>query len=265
MYGGIKLGIGYAVGCLLSILLWKIDRQNIFSGINNFFIKHFKNNVIITIFYLFISLALFYFLRKVGNIHKPYIEIYNGLTTFIAIDVSNTERKNLNRKDKIFFYNSISCISRSLVCGFIAPIFYILIFGNALAIVYMIIYNVSQQQDLLLIKGLNIIFNIIPAFIAEAFLYIIYIYTHKRFNFKQQINYKENSIIRPLLNVDVIVAYIENVNFYYYYTKDYVNYMKSYGKSNNKIDEKCIKNYLSIEYGICILSFICFYYIISRV
>lgn len=259
------MGIGYAAGCLFSILLWGIDRQNIFKSINDFLVKHIKNNVIITIIYLFIFFVLFYFLLKIGNINKPFVEIYNGLTTFVAIDISNTERKNLNRKDKVFFYNSISCISRSLVCGFIAPILYILIFKNAFGILYMLIYNVSQQQESGIIKGLNTILTIIPALITEVFLYLIYIYTHKRLNFKQKIDYNENIISRPLVNVDVIAAYIEDVNFYFYYTKDYVNYMKSYGKSNNKIDEKCIKSYLSVEYGICIVSFICFYYIVSRI
>ena len=257
------MDIGYAAGCLFSILLWKIDRQNIFTRLNKVLVKHFKNNIIITLFYLFVFVTLFYLLNKVLKLQKPYSEIYNGITTFIAIDVSNTERKNLNRKDKIYFYNSISCITRSLVCGFIAPILYILLFGNAFGIVYMLIYNVSEQKDYRLIRGLNTTLNIIPALITQGSLYIVYMYTHRRVHFEQKIDYKENSFSRPLLNVDVIAAYIEDVNFYYYYTKDYVNYMKSYGNSSNKIDEKCIKNYLSIEYGICILIFVCFYSIIS--
>ncbi|MBC8062254.1 MAG: hypothetical protein H7Y18_16520 [Clostridiaceae bacterium] len=256
------MGIGYAAGCLLSILLWKIDRQNIFTGINNFFVKHFKNYILINIFYLATFFIIFYLLNKIVNIQKPYNEIFNAITTFIAIDISNTERKNLNRKDIIFFYNSISCISRSLVCGFIAPIFYILLFGNAFGILYMVIYNFSQQE-LRLIKGINAMLNIIPALIAEVFLYIIYVYTHKSLKFKEKIDYNENIIARPLLNVDVMAAYIEDVNFYYYYTKHYVNYMKGFGRSKNKIDDRCIKSYLGIEYGICIVSFICFYYIVS--
>jgi len=258
------LGIGYAAGCLFSILLWKIDRQNIFIRINEYFGKHIKNKIMLTIFYLLIFFALFYILNRFVNIPKSYKEIYNGLTTFIAIDISNTERKNLNRKDIIFFYNSISCISRSLVCGFIAPIFYILIFGNAFGILYMIIYNFSMQE-LRLIRGLNSILNVIPALITEVFLYIVYVCSHRNLKFQEKIEYNENLIARPLLNVDVMAAYIEDVNFYYYYTKNYVNYMKSFGKSKNKIDEKCIKSYLGIEYGICIASFICFYYIVSTI
>jgi len=259
------MDIGYAAGCLLSILLWRIDRQNIFLKLHKLVYKILKNNIIITAFYLLAIATLFLFLNKTLDIKNPYTEIYNVFTALFVIDVSNTERKNLNRKDKIFFYNSISCISKSLVCGFVAPLFYILLFGNSFGILYMLIYNASEQETERLIKGINKILNIIPSLITEAFLYLIYIYTHRRFKFKEKIDYKENIIVRPLLNIDVIAAYIEGVNFYYYYTKDSVNYMKSFGKSNNKIDEKCIKSYLSKEYAICILSFICFYYIVSAI
>ena len=86
------------------------------------------------------------------------MKLYNAITAFIVIDISNTERKNLNHTEKKYFYDTMSTISRALICGFIAPLFYIIILGNGAAIVFTLIYNLSLDEDL----------NIIGTFLSIA-------------------------------------------------------------------------------------------------
>ncbi len=62
----------------------------------------------------------------------------------------------------------------------------------------------------------------------------------------------------PLLNVNILAAYIESVNFYFYYHENNMHYLKSYGDYNNKIDDVCIKDYISISYSICFIVFTMF-------
>ncbi|KAJ53352.1 hypothetical protein BD780_002295 [Clostridium tetanomorphum] len=181
------------------------------------------------------------------------------IITFLVIDISNTERKNLEKREKIHFYDSISIISRSVVCGFIAPIFYILIFGNISALVYSFIYNISIQND---IKLFNFLFNIgtiIPCIFVQLYLYIIYVLRNKKLCIDFKGDYFINFYMSPLLNVDILAAYVESVNFYYYFNHNSTDYIKSYGDYKNKINDSCIKDYLSISYGICMVSFILFF------
>jgi hypothetical protein len=65
--------------------------------------------------------------------------------------------------------------------------------------------------------------------------------------------------MRPLLNVDILGAYVESVNFYYLHSSKNTDYLKSYGEYTKKIDDVCIKDYLSIGYGICLIIFIIFF------
>lgn len=185
--------------------------------------------------------------------------IYDFITAFFVIDISNSERKNLDRKGKIYFYNSISMISRSVICGFIAPLFYIMIFGNLAGIIYTLIYNISFDDDLNILKWLFVILSIIPSIISQAFLYLIYAVRNRRFGIDFKGDYLINCFSRPILNADILAAYVESVNFYYYFNNSYTEYLKSYGDYKNKINDICIKDYLSIAYSICMITFILFY------
>ncbi|MGH4120080.1 hypothetical protein [Clostridium sp.] len=185
-------------------------------------------------------------------------EIYNAITAFIVLDISNTERKNINNTEKKHFYDTISTISRALVCGFIAPLFYIVILGNASAIVFTLLYNISFDEELNLMGLLVAIANIIPSLITEVFLYIIYVLRNRKFKVKFKGDYISNLFKMPMLNVDILAAYIGSVNFYCHYNGKNMHYLKSYGDYNNKIDDVCVKNYLNISYSICFMIFTAF-------
>ncbi|MBU3214238.1 hypothetical protein LL033_19335 [Clostridium estertheticum] len=247
------MGIGYIIGCLFSILLWRLDRQRIFNFINVKSKDKIKNIYVVQFLYLVLIFIIYLALVFIKN-----NQVYNAITAFIVIDISNTERKNLKNDAKKHFYDTISTISRALICGFITPLFLIIMFGNGLAIVFTILYNLSADEDLNILGFIVSIANIIPSIMAEVFLYIIYVFRNRNLKIKFKGDYISNLFIVPLLNVDILAAFIESVNFYSYHNGNNMHYLKSYGDYNNKIDNVCIKDYLSISYSICFLVFIAF-------
>ncbi|GAA0724064.1 hypothetical protein GCM10008905_17460 [Clostridium malenominatum] len=253
------MGVGYLLGCLLSLILWKIDRQYVFSVINSKIRKILKTDFLITAFYI-ILLVLLYFLYRLSN-NK---ELLNFITSFLVIDISNTERKNLKKREKVHFYDSISLISRSIVCGFIAPIMYILFFDNYVALVYALIYNISLQNNILFFNFVFNIFTIVPSCFVQIVLYLIYLCRNKKISIDFKGDYLLNFYMKPLLNVDILAAYIESVNFYYCFNDNNTDYIKSYGEYTNKIDDICIKDYLSIAYSICMVCFVVFFIVIRK-
>lgn len=250
------MGIGYVFGCLLSILLWRLDRQGLFNYVNIKLRKKIENIYVVQFIYFSVVIAIYIGLTFMenGSLIKSN-EVYNALTAFIVIDISNTERKNLNHTERKHFYDTMSTISRSLICGFIAPLFYIIILGNSAAIVFTLVYNLSLDGDLNIIGKCLDIATIIPALIAQVFLYSIYVFKNKNLKIKFKGDYINNLWKTPLLNVDILAAYIESVNFYFHYNGNNMHYLKSFGEYNKKIDDSCIKNYLSISYSICFILF----------
>jgi len=247
------MGIGYIIGCLFSILLWRLDRQRAFEFINIRLKNKIKNIYVVQFLYLCGIIIIYLGLTIINN-----NQVYNAITAFIVIDISNTERKNLKNNDKKHFYDTISTISRALICGFITPLLLIIMFSNGAAVVFTIIYNLSTDRDLNIIGFIKTIVIIIPSIIAEVFLYIIYVIRNRNLNIKFKGDYISNLLIVPLLNVDILAAFIESVNFYSYHNGNNMHYLKCYGDYNNKIDNVCIKDYLSISYSICFLVFIAF-------
>lgn len=247
------MGIGYVVGCLISILLWRLDRQSLISFVNIKLKKKIKNIYGIQFLYFCAVIAIYIGLSFIKN-----NEIYNAITAFVVIDISNTERKNLNYTERRQFYDTMSTISRALVCGFIAPLFYIAVFGNEAAIIITLLYNLSFDKNLNLIGGIIAITTIIPSLISLIFLYIIYVLRNQKFKINFKGDYFSNLFKVPMLNVDILAAYIESVNFYFHYNGNNMHYLKSYGDYNNKIDDVCIKDYLSISYSICFMIFSAF-------
>jgi hypothetical protein len=249
-----ELGIGYVVGYLMSVLLWRIDRFVIFRVVHKYIKSRIKKSLFLQTFYTtFIIITLFYLGYASSN------EIYNFITAFLVIDVSSTERKNLSIKEKSHFYNSISLITRSLLCGFVAPLLFIVIGGNKFAIIYMLIQNVYFTEGYMLFKVLFNILSFIPALFTQLILYIIYSLRNRKLFIDYKGDYIINCFLRPLLNIDIMAAYIESVNFYYHFNDKNMHFIKSYGEYSNKIDELCIKDYLSISYGICVLCFVIFF------
>lgn len=248
------MGLGYVIGCLASVFCWKLDRQSLFYSFNNILKKVIKNKIMLQLVYLILISVICYFMLQI-----KHEEIYNFITAFLVVDISNTEKKNLKQRDKVHFYDSISTISKALVCGFIAPFLFICTLGNTFAIAYMFIYNLSEfDEDTELIQFLHDILIIVPALIAECFLYVVYLCRNKKSGIDFKGDFFINTFVRPLLNVDIFGAYIETVNFYYLYSTKNADYLKSYGEYTKKIDEVCVKDYLSIGYGICLVIFIIF-------
>lgn len=248
-----NLGTGYVIGCLISILLWKLDRQDLVYFVNKKLRKKIKNRYVIQFLYFCAVIAIYMVLFILSD-----NEIYNAITAFVVLDISNTERKNINNTERKHFYDTMSTISRALVCGFIAPLFYIVILGNAAAIVFTLLYNISFDEDLNIIGAVIAIATIIPSLISGGFLYIIYILRNRKLKVKFKGDYIRNLFKMPMLNVDILAAYIESVNFYFHYNGNNMHYLKCYGNYNNKIDNVCIKNYLSISYSICFIIFATF-------
>ncbi|MGH4050403.1 MAG: hypothetical protein ACREVX_03480 [Clostridium sp.] len=253
------MGIGYLVGCLFSILLWRFDRQGVFNFINKKLNKKIKNVYQLQLIYFCILIFIYIGLNL---LEKHFFikneQVYNAVTAFIVIDISNTERKNLKKSDKKYFYDTISTISTALICGFIAPLLCILIVGNVTAIIFAIIYNLSLNDNLNIINKVKSIVIIIPSLIAEIFLYMIYVLRNRNFKINFKGDFISNLWKIPLLNIDILAAYIESVNFYFHYNGNNMHYLKSYGDYSGKIDDLCIKDYLSISYSICFIVFAIF-------
>lgn len=252
------MGVGYILGCVLSILLWKLDREKFYMKMDTALNRGLKSPLIKLLTYLFLVLAFCVLLKEI-----PSKEVADFITMFVVIDISSTERKNLLHTDHIHFYDSISTISRSVVCGFIAPLFYIVLFGNYGGIVYSFMYYTAEIKGYKLLKYIHLLLSVLPAFIADLLLYIIYILRNKELRIDFRGDYLLNCFIRPLLNVDILAANVESIHFYYYYYRSDGQFMKSYGQANKKIDAVCIRDYLSIGYGISMVTFICFFILIN--
>lgn len=253
------MGIGYLLGCFLSICLWNIERNKYFKWIDKKLKLIFKSNGILVLVYVSIIIGLyplFHFFIK-G-------EFSSFITSILIIDISNSERYNLRLKDRIKFYDSLSLLTESLLCGFIAPLTYVAISGeNYLGVLYFIIYNLSKVGDYSIFKFIVSILNIIPSLILQVLYYIIYVFRNKKLSIEFKGDYLQNIFLRPMLNLEIMGAYIEGVNFYYHFNKKDTSYIKGYGNYNSRIDEACIKDYLSISYGIAFFIFIIFMCVMS--
>lgn len=250
------MGIGYVLGCLLSIILWKIDRKTFTRKIDSILLRVFKNIPLLRIIEVLIIV-----LACIGISLIKATEIQNFITAFIVIDISNTEKKNLEKREKLKFYDSISLITEAILCGFLCPLFYIIIFGNVFGTFYSLLFYVFTATNFNLLGVIFTFLNIIPSFFCQVLFYIIYIIRNRTWKVDFKGDYFKNSIINPILNLDILAAYNERVNFYYHYTRKGMDYIKNYGDYKGKIDNDKIKNYLNIAYSTCMIIFALFYYI----
>lgn len=247
------MGLGYIVGCLGSIILWKVNRRKFVQSTDEYIRKFIVSSTMAEITYIVISVICITIL----SIYKNN-EFVNAITAFAVIDISNTERKNLSVRDKTHFYDSISTISKALVGGFIGPLFYILLLGNGFGIMYMLLYNTCYTNRYSFLKFLFNVLTIVPSLVTQILLYFVYLVRNQKITIDFKGDYFINCITRPMLNIDIFGAYIESVNFYYYFHTDEVHYVKSYGEYSNKINIICVKDFLSIAYGIAMVYFIIF-------
>jgi len=246
---------------LLSILFWKFDRHDLAIKVNEKFSAKIRDKSVLQWVYFILIIILGVVISTVSN-----SEIVNALVAFFVIEISNSERKTVIKKstEKKEFYNTLSLISKSLICGFLAPLIYILIIGNTGGVIYTLIYYTSDDEGLKFINSILNMLNIIPTLIGGMFLYIVYVIRNKTFKINFKGDFFINIFTNPLLNIYILAAYIESVNFYYIQDKG-VHYLKSYGVYQGKIDDLCVKDFLTVIYGVCFIYYVIFWiYMVNR-
>jgi len=246
---------------LLSILFWKFDRHDLAIKVNEKFSARIKDKSVLQWVYFILIIILGVIISLISN-----SEIVNALVAFFVIEISNSERKTVIKKstEKKEFYNTLSLISKSLICGFLAPLIYILIIGNTGGVIYTLIYYTSDDEELKFINSILNMLNIIPTIIGGMFLYIVYVIRNKTFKINFKGDFFINVFTNPLLNIYILAAYIESVNFYYIQDKG-VHYLKSYGVYQGKIDDLCVKDFLTVIYGVCFIYYVIFWiYMVNK-
>lgn len=273
--------VGYLFGGTLSLLLYKFDRKHIISTFRCRLGTKIKNKKALDGVYLLITIAmaaLIYF--------TPDSEAVNGIVAFMVLELegalgkkranslnrSNGENKNLSKKRKIIsknisdrkvFYETLTSLGKALIGSFITPLLIIIFLGNAAAIIYGMLYFYFDELTCGLgEKVLNLIF-IFPSLIGDGLLYLVYICRNKTFKISFKGEFFQNLLYMPLLNVYVLGAYIETVNFYYFENYEVVHYIKSYGVYQGKVDEVATRDLVTIIYGVAGVIFIIFIVLIN--
>ena len=246
------MGVGYIVGCLASILLWNVERQAFFRKLDGFIKKFFESKVAAYVFYvlgiLIMSLIAIIFWDK---------EIANFITAFLVIDISLSERENMEAED-MRFNATIGKLCRSLVCGMTAPLFYVLLFGNVGGIIYFALYNICYVGDYAMFDKVLSFLTVIPGLLVQLIFYMVYIFKSKKLAIDFKGDYLINIVKRPLLNLEITAANIESISFYYHFQEKEQSFVKLYGKEENQITDNIIIGYLSTLYIAAIFIFLAF-------
>ena len=246
------MGIGYSLGCLVSILLWSFERERLFCTLDRFINKFIGNKAIrYTITAALIGIILFIFIRIKG-------EYMNFIAAFLVIDLSHSERENIDAME-IKFHKTIAIACRALVCGFTAPLLYLVLLGNYGALIYFLLYNLCSLQDYKFLHPILRVLTIIPGIIAQGVLYLIYLVQGRG---RAEIDFKGDYFTyiweRPLLNVEITAACMEDVSFYYFFSREDKSYMKSYGSEKKLLDEDNIQHYIGTLYLASFMIFLFF-------
>lgn len=256
--------LGYLIGGTLSLLFYKIDRKRVASTIKWVLESRVKNKKIIASIY-----ALGVILIGVMMYLIPESDAMNGIVAFSVLEISGAAKETRSGRikktisERRVFYDTLATMGKSLIGSFITPLLIIIFLGNSTAMVYGIIYfffnGVKYTQ---VEKILNILF-IIPSLIGDGLLYFVYVCRNKTFKIDFKGEFLENLLYMPLLNIFVLGAYIETVNFYHIENCEVVHYLKSYGGYHGKADEIAINDLITIIYGVAGVAFILFIFIIN--
>lgn len=255
---------GYLLGGTLSLLLYKVDRRKVASLFKSMLKKKIKNEEAIQVIYLLLTILVSV---AIGLI--PENEAINGIVAFSVLEISgatwglNIKALIKSTSERKIFYRILILLGKSLVATFITPLMIILLFGNGPAVAYGMIYFLFKDINHGLGERLLNILFIIPSLIGDGLLYLVYICRNKtlKINFKGE--FFENLLYMPLLNVYILGAYIETVNFYHIENCEVVHYLKSYGVYQGKIDEVAIKDLVTIIYGVAGAAFVLFIILIN--
>lgn len=256
--------MGYLIGLCLCILVWKVDRNYIWHRfIRKRAIKD-KHVEIVQCLLIVIAVGIGYLYYYLGRRFENN-DIVNAVTIFLTIELNISGKKEASnkKKKKKNFYRNLSSISDMFIFKIVAPLIYIAILGNCAGIIYTYFYYASSDKRFKLINHIFEFFNIIPSIYAGGILYIIYILRNRTIKISFNGEYFRNLLLSPMLNIYIMAAYIESVNFYYIVQNKKINYMKVYGEYQCKIDMLCITDYLSIAYGIAAITFAIFMLIVK--
>lgn len=253
------MNIGFMIGCFISIIFWGIDREkalnNILQKVNGRGTYKFMK-VVHAIFIGCMVGLTFYVERYVILENKLLKELLGAIIGIIVIDISNADKKSIKSEgDKKYFCDTISLVSRGITCGFIGPIIYVNTFGMYFALLYSMIYHYVLVHKVGLINRLKNLLDIIPSMLAIICLYFVYIFRYKNVYLSFKGDFLKNIFLNPLLNVDILGAYVQGVGFYSY-QQEATAFIKAYGKFQRKIDRECVVNYISLAYIICLLVFV---------
>ena len=180
-----------------------------------------------------------------------------------AIRGGDYKKLGKNASERKYFYNTVVILGKSLVCTFITPLIIILFFGNAPAVAYGMIYFFFNELDEGWGEKILNILVIIPSIIGYGLLYFVYICRNKTFKINFKGEFFQNIFFMPLLNIYILGAYIESVNFYFIENCEVVHYLRSYGDYQGKVDEVAIRDFISIIYGVAGATFIIFIILIN--
>lgn len=256
--------VGYLIGGTLSLLLYKIDRKSVTARIKFILKTNVKNEKYVNIILLLLitSVAIMVYLA-------PQSEEINAIISFVVLELMGREvevkekKSRRNPSERKIFYDTLFKLGRALIGTFITPLIIILLFGNVVAIVYGMVYFFFDEINYGLgAKIINIIF-IIPSLIGDGLLYLVYICRNGTFKISFKREFFHNLVYMPLLNIYILGAYIETVNFYYIENCEAVHYLRSYGDYQGKIDEIAIRDLVTIIYGVAAVLFILFIILIN--
>lgn len=246
--------MGYSFGCLLSILMWNFDREKNIEKL----LKYIKKGENVSWIDYFLFSVLFVTLFSILELFFSK-EVYNFLTIFLVINFSSTEKKNVNICRGKVLDEGIFNISSATVCGFIAPLFYIMLFHNIIGVIYVILIMGNSNFENKYLNNLVKTLNVIPTIIAQVLLSICNIGKIKEIKGVFNKQYMKNILINPLLNLDILASHFYNFNFYYYTKINGNTYIKSYGANKGKkINEEAIKDYQKCAYTCCFIFFVVF-------
>jgi len=252
--------VGYLLGGVTSLVLFRVNRREVISLIKWWLESNIKSKSILQGAYIGIILLVTLLICI-----APESEIVNALVAFGVLEIAGTSRGiNCKNSDaRKFFYNTLVIIGKSFIGSFIAPLIILVTFGNAACVAYGLLYYLSDELDFPVGEKLLNILYIVPSIIGGGLLYIVYIFRNKTVKIDFKGEFFQNLMYMPLLNIYILGAYIESVNFYYIENKKVVHYLRSYGGYQGKIDDIAIKDLVTIIYGVAGVAFIIFLTLIN--
>ncbi len=257
---------GYILGILISFLFARFNKKLFIHKIQFLFYKLFNKKeiyeIILVLYIIIISIIISLLCITINKFNSQsnitlikQFNFYNFFTMLLLLNFSFAEKLILKSNDENC-HKFISLISRSLVLGFIAPLLYIGIFNNFIALVICFLLSLDVKKTTY-IKYLYNFLCILPSVITSIFLIFILVITKKinQLNFKNM--FLKNFLIDPLINVEIIMITLQGTFLIIDYKEVASCKLIKYG-TNKNIGKNDLYWLLTKSYIVCILSFIIF-------